>query len=220
MFHDEIFAQFPPLAEHPPRGAVRILVEKRLAAVGRAFKEGCGLALHVGLPPEEARLDLVAACLYVRKEGAVTRIGHVGHPVAHPERRFPGEGDAVGCAFGETFGHRRRAAIDGGVGRRVGVVVGDPEDASHRVGQPRAHLGHKGEARLLGRDGPLVEVFLAVHFPCQGSRAVGGVVRACPEVFPGIEGRAFVVVAHAHHDVMHRERSVGLYVEGHRGAGL
>ena len=207
--------------------AVNVLHQQQLVELAPGGHHLCGeLVAEVGqfllrgirFQPIHATNEVILIgllyTLHVDNHGVVAKVAEVGDAVEEPE----GGGLAVlahgAVALAETEGDAVDGAEHGAVAGGVGVVDAEPEYAAHPVGQPAAALGHEAEARLLGADGALVDVALAVDLEVHRAPAVGAVEGTGAHVVSHIHRRAFEVVAHEGHAVLHAELAVGLDPQG------
>ena len=151
---------------------------------------------------------------YVAYHGVVAGICHVGYPIIYPECRCPREvvhRAVFGAETERYFGH---AAIHGDVDAGIGIIDTEPLYAAYGIGQITAHLSHQSKSGLLGGDGTLIEIGLAIDFERRGTETVRRIEGATAYIVVHIVGCAVEVVAHGVFHFAQCKFTRGTYIEG------
>ena len=98
------------------------------------------MGLYFWLGGEVALLKAVADGCQAWEHHGVSGVNHVADPVAYPVGVAHGECHGIGSGGVVAFGTLGGAAVDGGVGNHVAIVVAEPEYSANLAGQPAAHL--------------------------------------------------------------------------------
>ena len=151
-----------------------------------------GMRAALGLVPLEG-VDLGA---HMRCHDIVHLVAGIGDAVVDPERRRSRVVEHVSVPLLEALGHLGSTGVDGSEIGRGRIVGSEPENTAHDVGNIVACLAHHPEARLLGGDGTLVHIGLAVKLEFHGAPAVRKGVATRADVLGHIHGRTLVVVSH------------------------
>ena len=124
-----MLAECPPTLQHS-LGRLRRVGCEEVANAGHAFlgsKDVGGLLLNGLLACDIAEFNTVALGLQSGEELRITRIGHICHPILHPESGLPRKGYGIGIVYRRVAGRGLRgAAINRRVGAHVRVVVAKP----------------------------------------------------------------------------------------------